>query len=38
MRVLGVNDLGFANKGRGLFMIYRQQKELCAEPGRHDSD
>ena len=30
MRVLNVNDLGFANKGGSLFMIYQQQKEALA--------
>ncbi|MUL34945.1 hypothetical protein [Gloeocapsopsis dulcis] len=30
MRVLSVNDLGFAHKGGSLFMIYHQQKERLA--------
>jgi hypothetical protein len=30
MRVLNVNDLGFASKGGSLFMIYQQQKERLA--------
>ena len=30
MRVLSVNDLGFAHRGGSLFMIYQQQKERLA--------
>jgi hypothetical protein len=30
MRVLNVNDLGFAHKGGNLFMVYQQQKEQLA--------
>lgn len=30
MRVLTVNDLGFAHKGGNLFMVYQQQKEQLA--------
>ena len=30
MRVLNVDDLGFAHKGGSLFMIYQQQKEQLA--------
>jgi hypothetical protein len=30
MRVLSVDDLGFAQKGGSLFMIYQQQKEVLA--------
>ena len=30
MRVLSVNDLGFAHKGGSLFMSYLQQKERLA--------
>jgi hypothetical protein len=30
MRVLSVDDLGFAHKGGSLFMVYQQQKESLA--------
>ncbi len=30
MRVLNVNDLGFAHKGGSLYMVYQQQKESLA--------
>ena len=30
MRVLSVDDLGFADKGGNLFMVYQQQKERLA--------
>ena len=30
MRVLSINDLGFAHKGGSLYMIYQQQKERLA--------
>ncbi|MBS0583138.1 MAG: hypothetical protein JSS42_08560 [Proteobacteria bacterium] len=33
MRVLSVDDLGFANKGGGLFMSYLQRKEQLAARG-----
>lgn len=34
MRVLNVNDLGFAHKGGSLFMAYHQQKERLAQMSR----
>lgn len=34
MRVLSVNDLGFAHKGGSLFMAHQQQKERLAAMGR----
>jgi len=33
MRVLSVDDLGFAHKGGNLFMVYQQQKERLAAMG-----
>jgi hypothetical protein len=37
MRVLTVNDLGFAHKGGNLFMAYLQQKEQLARGGAQGS-
>jgi hypothetical protein len=37
MRVLTVNDLGFAHKGGNLFMAYLQQKEQLARRGARGS-
>ena len=37
MRVLTVNDLGFAHKGGNLFMAYLQQKEQLARSGAQGS-
>jgi hypothetical protein len=37
MRVLTVNDLGFAHKGGNLFMAYLQQKEQLARQGAQGS-
>ncbi|SHJ55983.1 hypothetical protein SAMN05444159_0918 [Bradyrhizobium lablabi] len=37
MRVLTVNDLGFAHKGGNLFMAYLQQKEQLARTGAQGS-
>ena len=37
MRVLTVNDLGFAHKGGNLFMAYLQQKEQLARNGAQGS-
>jgi hypothetical protein len=37
MRVLTVNDLGFAHKGGNLFMAYLQQKEQLARRGAQGS-
>ena len=34
MRVLSVDDLGFANKGGALYMIYHQNKERLAQQAR----
>jgi hypothetical protein len=33
LRVLSVDDLGFGNKGGGLFMSYLQRKEQLAARG-----
>jgi hypothetical protein len=37
MRVLSVNDLGFAHKGGSLFMAYLQNKEQLAQRGANGS-